>query len=163
MSKIGIYPGTFDPMTNGHLNIIQRSLKVVDKLIIGVADNLNKKPLLSIDERKNIIANDIYSLQQNNKNIEIHTVNGLLTEFAKKCKADCIIRGLRAVSDFEYEFQLSGMNRKLNNKVETVFLMSDVENQIISSRFVKEIALHRGDLKKFTTKSTIKSLKEIYA
>jgi len=93
MSKIGIYPGTFDPMTNGHLNIIQRSLKVVDKLIIGVADNLNKKPLLSIDERKNIITNDIYSLQQNNKNIEIHTVNGLLTEFAKNVKQIVLLEG----------------------------------------------------------------------
>ena len=162
MSKIGIYPGTFDPMTNGHLNIIQRSLKVVDKLIIGVANNLNKKPLLSIDERKNIIANDIYSLQKNNKKIEIHTVNGLLTEFAKKFDADCIIRGLRAVSDFEYEFQLAGMNRKLNNNIETLFLMSDLENQIISSKFVKEIAQHHGNLKKFTTISTIKSLKEKY-
>ena len=124
MSKIGIYPGTFDPMTNGHLNIIQRSLKVVDKLIIGVADNLNKKPLLSIDERKNIITNDIYSLQHNNKKIEIHTVNGLLTEFAKKFDADCIIRGLRAVSDFEYEFQMTGMNYQLNPEIETIFLMS---------------------------------------
>ena len=159
MSKIGIYPGTFDPMTNGHINIIQRSLKVVDTLIIGVADNLNKKPLLSIDERKNIIANDIYSLQQNNKKIEIHTVNGLLTEFAKKCNADCIIRGLRAVSDFEYEFQLAGMNRKLNKNIETIFVMSDVENQIISSKFVKEIAELNGDIRKFTTKNTIKALK----
>ena len=160
MSKIGIYPGTFDPMTNGHLNIIQRSLKVVDKLIIGVADNLNKKPLLSIDERKNIIANDIYSLQQNNKKIEIHTVNGLLTEFSKKFDADCIIRGLRAVSDFEYEFQLAGMNKKLNSKIETMFLMSDVENQIISSKFVKEIASLGGNINRFVTKSTVKVLKD---
>ena len=159
MSKIGIYPGTFDPMTNGHLNIIQRSLKVVDKLIIGVADNLNKKPLLSIDERKNIIANDIYSLQQNNKKIEIHTVNGLLTEFAKKFDADCIIRGLRAVSDFEYEFQLAGMNKKLNSNIETMFLMSEVENQIISSKFVKEIANLGGNIDRFVTKSTVKVLK----
>ena len=157
--KKAIYPGTFDPMTNGHLNIIQRSLKVVDKLIIGVADNLNKKPLLSIDERKNIIANDIYSLQQNNKNIEIHTVNGLLTEFAKKSDANCIIRGLRAVSDFEYEFQLAGMNKKLNSKIDTMFLMSDVENQIISSKFVKEIASLGGNIDRFVTKSTAKLLK----
>ena len=97
-----------------------------------------------------------------NKKIEIHTVNGLLTEFAKKFDADCIIRGLRAVSDFEYEFQLAGMNKKLNTNIETVFLMSDVENQIISSRFVKEIVKLNGDIKKFTTKSTIKSLKEKY-
>ena len=162
MSKIGIYPGTFDPMTNGHLNIIQRSLKVVDKLIIGVADNLNKKPLLTIEERKNIIVNDIKSLNQSSKKIEIQSVRGLLTEFAKTYDANCIIRGLRAVSDFEYEFQLAGMNRKLSNNIETIFLMSDVENQIISSRFVKDIVKLKGDIKKFTTKSTIKSLKEKY-
>ena len=111
---------------------MQRSLKVVDKLIIGVADNLNKKPLLSIDERKNIITNDICSLQQNNKNIEIYTVNGLLTEFAKKCKADCIIRGLRAVSDFEYEFQMTGMKYDLIPRMGTIFLMSAENNSLIS-------------------------------
>ena len=159
MSKIAIYPGTFDPMTNGHLNIIQRSLKVVDKLIIGVADNLNKKPLLSIDERKNIIENDIFSLQQNNKKIEIYPVNGLLTEFAKKCNADCIIRGLRAVSDFDYEFQMTGMNARLNPEIETVFLMSSEKHQFISSRFVKEFIELNGNVNKFITKSTIKSLK----
>ena len=158
MSKIGIYPGTFDPMTNGHLNIIQRSLKVVDKLIIGVADNLNKKPLLSIDERKSIITNDIYSLQQNNKNIEINTVNGLLTEFAKKCKADCIIRGLRAVSDFEYEFQMTGMNYKLNPEIETIFLMSADNNSFISSNLVKEVHKLGGDVSKFVSENTIKIL-----
>ena len=136
MTKIAIYPGTFDPMTNGHLNIIQRSLKVVDKLIIGVADNLNKKPLLSIDERKNIIANDIHSLQQNNKNIEIHTVNGLLTEFAKKCDANCISRGLRAVSDFEYVFQMTGMNYQLSADIETIFLLAAYNNSFISLTLV---------------------------
>ena len=158
MTKIGIYPGTFDPMTNGHLNIIQRSLKVVDKLIIGVADNLNKKPLLSVDERKNIIANDIYSLQQNNKNIEIHTVNGLLTEFAKKCDANCIIRGLRAVSDFEYEFQMTGMNYQLSPDIETIFLMSADNNSFISSNLVKEVHQLGGDVSKFVSDNTIKIL-----
>ena len=158
MSKIGVYPGTFDPMTNGHLNIIERSLKVVDKLIIGVADNLNKKPLLSIDERKNIIANDIYSLQQNNKKIEIYSVSGLLTEFAKNFDADCIIRGLRAVSDFEYEFQMTGMNTQLNPEIETIFLMSSDKNSFISSNFVKEVHKLGGDVSNFVSKNTIKVL-----
>ena len=157
MSKIGIYPGTFDPMTNGHLNIIHRSLKVVDKLIIGVADNLNKKPLLSVDERKNIISNDIYSLQLNNK-IEIYTVSGLLTEFAKNFDVDCIIRGLRAVSDFEYEFQMTGMNYQLSPEIETIFLMSADNNSFISSNLVKEVHKLGGDVSKFVSENTIKIL-----
>ena len=159
MNKIGIYPGTFDPMTNGHLNIIIRSLKIVDKLIIGVADNLNKTPLLSIEERIDIIIKDLNANKLTEKNIEIYSVKGLLMEFAKEHNANCIIRGLRAVSDFEYEFQLAGMNRKLNEKIETIFLMSDVDNQVISSRLVKEIAVLNGDLKKFITKSVIKQIK----
>ena len=159
MTKIGIYPGTFDPMTNGHLNIIQRSLKVVDKLIIGVADNLNKKPLLSIDERKNIIANDIHSLQQNNKNIEIHTVNGLLTEFAKKCDANCIIRGLRAVSDFEYEFQLATMNRSLAPDIESIFLTPKESLIYVSSSLIKEISDLKGDISKFVHPKVEQALK----
>lgn len=162
MTKIGIYPGTFDPMTNGHLNIIQRSLKVVDKLIIGVADNLNKKPLLSIDERKNIIANDIYSLQQNNKNIEIHTVNGLLTEFAKKFDANCIIRGLRAVSDFEYEFQMSSMNKKLNENIESIFLTPSESYAFLSSSLVKEIAKLGGDISSFVSNDVKIALEKKY-
>ena len=158
MSKIGIYPGTFDPMTNGHLNIIQRSLKVVDKLIIGVADNLNKTPLLSVDERKNIISNDIFSLKPNNKKIEIHTVSGLLTVFAKNFDADCIIRGLRAVSDFEYEFQMTGMNYQLSPEIETIFLMSADNNSFISSNLVKEVHKLGGDVSKFVSENTIKIL-----
>ena len=158
MSKIGIYPGTFDPMTNGHLNIIQRSLKVVDKLIIGVADNLNKKPLLTLEERMNIISNDINSFNQNNKKIEIHTVKGLLTEFAKKYDADCIIRGLRAVSDFEYEFQMTGMNYQLSPNLETVFLMSSDKNSFISSNLVKEVHKLGGDVSKFVSQNTISIL-----
>ena len=162
MNKIGIYPGTFDPLTNGHLDVIKRSLKIVDKLIIGVADNNNKIPLLTIEDRKKIIENDIQDLLINNIDIKIMNVQGLLTDFARINKATCIIRGLRAVSDFEYEFQLAGMNKKLNKNIETIFLMSDVKNQIISSRLIKEIADLNGDIKKFTTKSTIHSLKKKY-
>ena len=158
MSKIGIYPGTFDPMTNGHFNIIQRSLKVVDKLIIGVADNLNKKPLLTIEERKNIIVNDIKSLNQSSKKIEIQSVRGLLTEFAKTYDANCIIRGLRAVSDFEYEFQMTGMNYQLNPEIETIFLMSSDNNSFISSNLVKEVHKLGGDVSKFVSHNTIKIL-----
>jgi len=158
MVKIGIYPGTFDPMTNGHLNIIKRSLKIVDKLIIGVADNLNKKPLLSIDKRKDIIINDINFLELNNKKIEIYSVKGLLTEFAKHHNADCIIRGLRAVSDFEYEFQMTGMNYQLNPNIETVFLMSADNNSFISSNLVKEVHKLGGDVSKFVSDNTIRVL-----
>jgi len=158
MSKIGIYPGTFDPMTNGHLNIIQRSLKIVDKLIIGVADNMNKKPLLSVDERKDIIANDIKYLEISNKKIEIYSVKRLLTEFAKTHNANCIIRGLRVVSDFEYEFQMTGMNYQLSSDVETIFLMSADNNSFISSNLVKEVHKLGGDVSKFVSKNTIRIL-----
>tara|TARA_B100000965_G_C19467172_1_gene702434 strand:- start:18 stop:515 length:498 start_codon:yes stop_codon:yes gene_type:complete len=158
MEKIGVYPGTFDPMTNGHLNIIKRSLKIVDKLIIGVADNLNKTPLLSIEERKDIILNDIISNKLQNDKIEIHSVKGLLTEFAKKHKASCIIRGLRAVSDFEIEFQMTGMNYQLNPDLETVFLMSSDNNSFISSNLVKEVHKLGGDVSKFVSINTISIL-----
>ena len=159
MSKIGVYPGTFDPMTNGHLNIIKRSLKIVDQLIIGVADNQNKTPLFSIDERKDIIANDLKSENMDNKKISIFSVKGLLTEFAKTHNANCIIRGLRAVSDFEYEFQMTGMNYQLSPDIETVFLMSSDNNSFISSNLVKEVHKLGGDVSKFVSKNTINILK----
>tara|TARA_Y100001970_G_scaffold236283_1_gene295869 strand:- start:5192 stop:5689 length:498 start_codon:yes stop_codon:yes gene_type:complete len=158
MSKIGIYPGTFDPMTNGHLNIIKRSLKIVDMLIIGVADNQNKTPLLSIEERKEIIDNDLKSEKLDNNKITILSVQGLLTEFAKSHNANCIIRGLRAVSDFEYEFQMTGMNYQLSPDIETVFLMSSDNNSFISSNLVKEVHKLGGDVSKFVSKNTIKIL-----
>ena len=158
MRKIGVYPGTFDPMTNGHLNIIQRSLKIVDKLVIGVADNLNKKPLLSIEDRKKIIFKDISLSKFQNENIEIHSVKGLLTDFAKHHKASCIIRGLRAVSDFEYEFQMTGMNYQLSPDLETIFLMSSDNNSFISSNLVKEVHKLGGDVSKFVSKNTISIL-----
>ena len=163
MKNIAIYPGTFDPITFGHIDVIRKSLKIVDKVIVGISDGNQKNFLFSINERVEIIKRALYKDLNLKKNkVEVITFNTLTTDLCKKYKSNIILRGLRAVSDFEYEFQLAGMNRKLNNQVETIFLMSDLENQIISSRFVKEIAQHKGDLKKFTTKSTLKSLKEIY-
>ena len=163
MTKIAIYPGTFDPITYGHIDVIKKALKLFNKIIVAVSDVDNKNYLFDIDERIEIVKKALFSDLKLNKNkINLIAFNTLTTDLCKKNKASIILRGLRAASDFEYEFQLAGMNRKLNNQVETIFLMSDVENQIISSRFVKEIAQHNGDLKKFTTKSTIKSLKEIY-
>ena len=163
MKNIAIYPGTFDPITFGHVDVIKKSLKIVDKVIVGISDGNQKNFLFSLDERIEIVKRALYKDLKFKKNkIDVIKFNTLTTDLCKKFKSNIILRGLRAVSDFEYEFQLAGMNRKLNNQVETIFLMSDVENQIISSRFVKEIAQHNGDLKKFTTKSTIKSLKEVY-
>ena len=164
MNNIGIYPGTFDPITFGHIDIIKRALKIVNKLVVAVSTINNKEYLFSHNERLSIIENSLFKdLDFKRKNIKVVCFDTLVTSLCKKYKATTLIRGLRAVSDFEYEFQLAGMNRKLNNKIETIFLMSDLENQIISSRFVKDIAQHKGDLKKFTTKSTIKSLKNMYA
>ncbi len=161
MKKIAIYPGTFDPITYGHIDVIRKSLSLVDNLIIGVSNSLNKKYLFDADERIEIIKNALFKdLRFSKKKLKVITFNNLTTSLCKKYNSRLILRGLRAVSDFEYEFQLAGMNRKLNNNVETLFLMSDVENQIISSKFVKEIVKLGGDIKKFTTKSTIKFLKE---
>ena len=162
MKKV-IYPGTFDPITYGHIDLIKKALNIFDNLIIAISDGYNKKYLFSAEERLLLIKKSLFGdLKFKKKQIKIVTFNTLTTNLCKKYRSNIILRGLRAVSDFEYEFQLAGMNRKLNNMVETIFLMSDIENQIISSKFVKEIALHKGDLKKFTTKSTIKSLKKIY-
>ena len=161
--KIAIYPGTFDPITFGHIDVIKKSLKIFDQIVIATTDNVNKNYHFSIDERLSIISNSLFKdLKMNKKKIKIIPFDTLTINLCKKFKATTIIRGLRAVSDFEYEFQLAGMNRKLNNNIETIFLMSDVENQIISSRFVKEIVKLNGDIRKFTTKSTIKSLKDKY-
>ena len=164
MRKAAIYPGTFDPITFGHIDVIKKGLRIFDKIVVAVSNVDNKDYLFDSDERIEIVKKALFSdLKLNKKKIIIISFTSLTTELCKKYKSNVILRGLRAVSDFEYEFQLAGMNRKLNNKVETIFLMSNIENQIISSRFVKEIAQHNGDLKKFTTKSTIKSLKNRYA
>ena len=163
MKKIVIYPGTFDPITYGHIDLINKALKLFDKVIISISDGSNKNYLFKAQERIEIVNKALFfDLKFDKKKIEIITFKSLTTDLCIKYKSNIILRGLRAVSDFEYEFQLAGMNRKLNNNIETIFLMSDVENQIISSRFVKEIIGLKGDIKKFTTKSTIKSLKEKY-
>ncbi len=160
MKKIGIYPGTFDPITYGHIDVIKKSLKIFDQLIVATTDNVNKKYFFSIDERLSMIKDSIFKdLKLNRNKIKVIPFDTLTINLCKKYKASVIIRGLRAVSDFEYEFQLAGMNKKLNNHIETIFLMSDVENQIISSKFVKEISKLNGNINKFVTKSTAKMLK----
>ncbi len=164
MKNNAIYPGTFDPITYGHIDVIKKALKIVDRVIIAVSENSNKNYLFDINERLNIINNALFKdLKMKTSKIKIISFNSLTTDLCKKMNSTIILRGLRAVSDFEYEFQLAGMNRKLNNKIETVFLMSNVENQIISSKFVKEIIDLGGDVGKFTTKSTVKALKDKYA
>ena len=163
MKKIAVYPGTFDPITFGHIDVIKKALKIFDKVIVAASVGANKNYLFNPAERIEIIKKALfYDLKLDKKKIEVISFTSLTTDLCKKYKSNIILRGLRAVSDFEYEFQLAGMNRKLSNNIETIFLMSDVENQIISSRFVKEIVRLKGDIKKFTTKSTIKSLKEKY-
>ena len=158
MKTIAIYPGSFDPITNGHIDLIHRACKLFDKVIIAITQNANKTSLLSIDQRIEAVEASITSIN----NTRVLSFNSLLVDFAKDHNAQIIIRGLRAVSDFEYEFQLAGMNRKLNNNIETIFLMSDVENQIISSKFVKEIAKLKGKVNNFVTKRTEKKIKEKY-
>ena len=163
MNKTAIYPGTFDPITFGHIDVIKKSLKLFDKIVVGVSEESNKNYLFNTEERINIVNKALFKdLKLSKKKISVISFDSLTTDLCKKYKSNIILRGLRAVSDFEYEFQLAGMNRKLNQNIETIFLMSDVENQIISSRFVKDIVKLKGDIKKFTTKSTIKSLKDKY-
>ena len=163
MKKIAIYPGTFDPITFGHIDVIKKSLKIVDKLIVAISDVNQKNYLFSSEERIEIVNKALFSDLKFNKNkIKVVSFNSLTTDLSRKYNSNIILRGLRAASDFEYEFQLAGMNRQLNSKIETIFLMSDFKNQVISSRLIKEIIELNGDIKKFTTKSTINSLKKKY-
>ena len=164
MKKNALYPGTFDPITYGHIDLIKKGLKIVDTVIVAISENSNKNYLFNTEERLEIVKKAIYKdLRISQSRVKVITFNSLTTSLCKKMKSKIILRGLRAVSDFEYEYQLAGMNKKLNNDIETMFLMSDIENQIISSNFVKEIIELGGDVKKFTTPSTIKALKVKYA
>jgi len=161
MKNVAIYPGTFDPITYGHIDLIKKGINLFDKLIVAVSEGGDKNHLFSTDERISLVKNSLYNdMRISAKKIQIIKFSSLTTTLCQKYKSNIILRGLRAVSDFEYEFQLAGMNRKLNEKIETIFLMSDVDNQVISSRLVKEIATLNGDLKKFITKSVIKEIKK---
>ena len=160
MKKAAIYPGTFDPITFGHIDVIKKGLKFLDHIIIGISNGSQKNYLFNINERVKIVNDALFKdLKFDKSKIKVIDFSILTTDLCKKFKSNIILRGLRAASDFEYEFQLSGMNKKLNKNIETIFLMSDVENQIISSRLIKEVIELGGDIKKFTTKSTIKALK----
>ena len=161
MHKVGIYPGTFDPITYGHVDVIKSALKIVNKLIVAVSNDYSKEYLFSAEERVSLIKNSLFKdLKFNKQNIKVLSFNNLTTSLCRKYKSTIIFRGLRAVSDFEYEFQLAGMNKKLDKTIETVFLMSEVERQVISSKFVKEIAKLNGKIDNFVTKSTIRAIKD---
>lgn len=148
---IGLYPGTFDPITKGHLHIIQRASKLVDRLIVSVAHNMSKKPSFTLKERMDMVETDISNLPHKHCEIDVQAFDTLLIDFARQCRASCIIRGLRAVSDFEYEFQMTGMNARLEPEIETVFLMASDKWQFVSSSFIKEIAFMQGDISDFVT------------
>ena len=151
-----VYPGTFDPVTYGHLDVIKRGSKIFDELVVAVGHNPLKDPLFTINERMDMISKNT----KNISNIKVDNFEGMLTDYMKEMQTNVILRGIRTVSDFEYEFQLAGMNKKLNREIETIFLMANIENQVISSSLVKEIAKLGGDMAKFTTKNTVRALKE---
>ena len=147
-TRTGVYPGTFDPITLGHMDIIRRGAKLVDRLVIGVTTNPSKNPMFSVEERLAMVRREVEGIPGD---IEVVSFDSLLMDFATREGASVIVRGLRAVADFEYEYQMAGMNQQLNNRIETVFLMADVALQPIASRLVKEIALYGGDIAKFVT------------
>lgn len=153
--RIGLYPGTFDPITNGHADIIGRAVKLVDRLVIGVAQNIGKGPMFSVDERVEMISEQVAYLGER---VEVRPFSSLLMHFAEEVEAGVIIRGLRAVADFEYEFQMTAMNQQLNRDIETVFLMADPRHQAIASRLVKEIAQLGGNITPFVAPSVEKRL-----
>jgi len=158
IKRVGLYPGSFDPITNGHIDIIKRSLRVVDKLVIGIAVNVGKTGLFSLKERENLVISDIKKLGLEEL-VEVRSFEGLLVNYAKKIDAKIIIRGLRAVTDFEYEFQMTGMNSRLDSNIETVFLMASENQQFISSRLVKEIFMFGGDISSFVSSNVLKEMK----
>ena len=161
--RIGVYPGTFDPITNGHLDIIQRATHLVDHLIVGVARNDGKGPLFSTEERVRMVREDVAAMDLNGITVEVQAFDILLMHFAVEAKCQVIIRGLRAVSDFEYEFQMAGMNARLNPNIETVFLMASDRHQFISSRFVKEVGRLGGDIRHFVSPRVADALIERFA
>jgi pantetheine-phosphate adenylyltransferase len=159
--RVGLYPGTFDPVTLGHIDIVERAIKLVDHLVIGIADNAAKQPMFTMDERVAMLRHETARLAGNgHATIAVETFDTLLIHYAKKIGAGVIVRGLRAVSDFEYEFQMVGMNQRLDPDIETVFLMAAPEHQAIASRLVKEIAALGGDVSSFTTPYVAEALKK---
>lgn len=157
---VGVYPGTFDPITRGHLDIISRATRVVDHLFIGVARNAGKGPLFSVDERVELVTGDLADTETNGATVEVRAFGNLLIHFAEEVGATVIVRGLRAVSDFEYEFQMSSMNARLDSGIETVFLTASERQQFVSSRFVKEIATLGGDVSSFVSAKVAARLAE---
>ena len=161
-NKIAIYPGTFDPITFGHLDIIKRAVDLVGHLIIGVAKDTNKKPIFSLQERVEMVEKEVAFLNRDEKTVEVVGFEGLLVDFARQNNSHIIIRGLRAVSDFEYEFQMSGMNSKLDNKIQTVFLPASESTHFIASRLVKEVARLGGNIEEFVSKNVKEKLEKFF-